>query len=446
MRMLTRALLVVVLAEIVGAGLLIGRTLLREPVPEADLGRVDPLTASDLGALRARLREEEAPSWRKLAEAYLSYGNLPEAEYCFRRAAALEEHSPRLLLGWGLCLSRLGRTGESTNRLRRAAAISQSDAQSECFNLIGRNALREENLAQAEAAFRQAGNLPASLYQLARLLVRTGRFDAAQATLEQLRPVMADGILFNYLAADLAEARGRDAENAASRERAERSTMTFDLDLQRAYLDEAGAKIGFVAQANACQRKPSPDAAADCLLSALKSHPRRYRFLLPLVHAQLAADRIEVARGLLEDAVASDNISAEILELLGDVLEGQGDVAAARGQWERAVTLAELPSIYEKLYKACQRSGDENSTRLALARKLEADGVEAFRRDDLQNAAETLTKSVELNPERGRPWFYLAEAHRASRVISDARQAYARCLSLNPEHGRAALGMSRLPP
>jgi tetratricopeptide (TPR) repeat protein len=441
-------LMLVVLVEVVGAVWLIATALMRSPYPNPDLGRVDHITAAELRSLRQRLDPSKADSWHELGDAFLAYGSLPESEACFRHASMLPPNSNwgRLQFSWGLCLARLGRLRESMDHLRQAAEVVEGPLQQDCWILIGRNALRQEDLRTAEAAFRQAGDRPPARFHLAKLLVRSGRLDEAAALVEQIRTTMADLGHFHYLAADVAEAQHRSDVAMEYRERAERSPARFDVDVQREYLAAISGKYGFLRQAPECERLQRPTAVAACLHSLLDNHPRRDHYILPLVRAELAARDLPAARQLLEEAVSADIVSAEILEQLGDVFQFEGRPNEAEAAWLRAAAWGERASIFEKLAVGYRQKRDLATAQQYRARQLEAEGVDAFRKNDLPTAMRSLESATDMNPGRARAWFYLGEACRAAGRKPEAQQAYQKCLAIEPEHAIASSTATRIPP
>jgi Tfp pilus assembly protein PilF len=446
MLFLARGLLLVVAIEIVIAGWVLATAVRHPPFPNADTGRLDPLTAADLGSLRTRLDPTQATSWQELAEAYLAYGCLPESEFCFRRAAEFPSNPSlgRVKFGWGTCLARLGRTQESTERLREAADLLRGPVALDCWIMIGRNALREENLVAAEDAFRRAGDRPPARYHLAKLLVRNGRIDEAQPLLDYLQSPMADNSHFNYLAANAAETQGQMAAAADYRERAERATLTFEMDAQREYLHSIAVQYGFLNRVTNCEQRKGPPEIAECLSMVVAQHPRRELYVMNLARAHLAARSDGAARKLLEEAIAADNISAEILECLGDVLHLQGHETEAKQQWLRAEAWGERATVFEKLADLLQKHGEEKTAQRYRGLQFEAEGVDAFRKNELAAAIKKLAAASEMNPDRARPWFYLGESYRAAGDKTRARQAYDRCLALDPQHDRVQTGLARL--
>ena len=78
------------------------------------------------------------------------------------------------------------------------------------------------------------------------------------------------------------------------------------------------------------------------------------------------------------------------------------------------------------------------------ARLLHWMGVDAFRTNRLADAVDLLRTATEKDPDYAPTWFYVGEALRYTGEVSDATEAYQRCLSLMPEHGRAANALTRL--
>jgi Tfp pilus assembly protein PilF len=136
--------------------------------------------------------------------------------------------------------------------------------------------------------------------------------------------------------------------------------------------------------------------------------------------------------------VAADVVSAEILELLGDVLQFERRPNEAEANWLRAAAWGERASIFEKLAAGYSQKGDLPTAQRYRARQLEAEGVDAFRRNELPAAMQSLESATDINSSRARAWFYLGEAYRAAGRQPEAQQAYEKCLAIEPEHAFAS--------
>ena len=71
-------------------------------------------------------------------------------------------------------------------------------------------------------------------------------------------------------------------------------------------------------------------------------------------------------------------------------------------------------------------------------------GKDAWLDNDLITARDHFEKAVALYDGHANTWFYLGETRRFLGDIPGAEAAYARCLRLNPDHGRARRGLERL--
>tara|TARA_R110002049_G_scaffold27555_6_gene94932 strand:- start:217 stop:1182 length:966 start_codon:yes stop_codon:yes gene_type:complete len=151
--MIVRLIAIVLVLELVACGyLFVQRASRPEPVlPEQSL--MNPLFAEDIQPLVEQVVELMPES--RLAESRIAY-----------------------------CLERTGRTEQSSeiyHELNDSPDFSREAKREQMQALyeIGRNALREEKMDEAEKLFRQnLGFLPAR-YQLAKLLIRTDRADEA---------------------------------------------------------------------------------------------------------------------------------------------------------------------------------------------------------------------------------------------------------------------------
>ena len=68
----------------------------------------------------------------------------------------------------------------------------------------------------------------------------------------------------------------------------------------------------------------------------------------------------------------------------------------------------------------------------------------AWRVSDFSIALDEFANAAELLDDHAHTWYYLAEARHASQDEPGAREAYARCLAINPNHGRAIRRLAAL--
>jgi Tfp pilus assembly protein PilF len=70
--------------------------------------------------------------------------------------------------------------------------------------------------------------------------------------------------------------------------------------------------------------------------------------------------------------------------------------------------------------------------------------MQLFRQTRLVEAQAALRESVKIDDEYPHAWFYLGEIGRYMGDSQAARDAYDRCLELNPDHGRALVARERI--
>lgn len=242
----TRRLLtwILVIELLVTSGLAIRRTSRPTP-PRVEAGQlVDSITDDDFRRLEQAARDGSGPEWRELATAYAVYGFFPDAEACCRHAAQLRPSSFEIQYLWGIVLNRLGRTGESNDRLQRAILLGTGRQARDCWYLVGRNLLRMEDGKGAESAFRKAAPLLRARYHLAFLLARQGRVSEALPLVERLQADQPNVHTFHQLRARIEVTRGNEVSAEKFRRRAEQSPADLGTDAAADFLAEQTPRFG----------------------------------------------------------------------------------------------------------------------------------------------------------------------------------------------------------
>ncbi len=162
---------------------LMQRLLQIEPCPPADdgphaaLGRAAP----------ARRESDSAENLNALGHQWSEMGRLVEAEYCFRRAAALEPGLALVHSNLGMALQRQGRAQDAVTVLLEAVRIDP-DLQlphlnlSVCFDALGRP---DEAMASAQMGLQLDPESVLGHNQLAYLLLSKGQCAQARQSLER---------------------------------------------------------------------------------------------------------------------------------------------------------------------------------------------------------------------------------------------------------------------
>jgi tetratricopeptide (TPR) repeat protein len=436
-----RILAALLLAELVGAGILLGARSRRPRPPVPDLSRLETSTAQELRRL-AEQTPDAADEWRVLAEAYLAYGFFPEAERCFDRAIELDPASLPSLTGRAICLERMGRTGEAIAQLERLMGLADPKTATWARTHIGMDFLRQEQAAEADRAFGEASGHPPAAYQRARLRLRSGRAREALGQADELLAGAPGEIRLLQLRARTQEALGDAAGAAESRRRLERARARLVVHDINDLLDPIRARYGYWRQEDEIHGLVRAERWAEAVertREVLRDHqPWAVARLLGLA-ATLELDRgnADRALALLEDHFAWASPSPKALELRGDALLARGRAEEGIATWERAARMLSGADVHAKLARAYERRGDAAAARRHRAAAARDAGIAAYRRDELPRARAALAESVEIEPQDADAWFWLSEVHQAEGDAARAREAAERCLLIDPEHPRA---------
>lgn len=426
---------------------------LRRPVPPAppqtDSEQLDALTARDLQILEANLAS--ADDWRRLAETYLASGFFAAGEACYRQAATLEPTQADILFEWAFCLAQMGAVESSNAAFDRALqAIAPHPDEVQYF--IGRNYLRLENPAQAAAAFRKAGTLPGAQYELARLLHRQGKDREAAEVLDAILSTHPRAIEPNLLRHRVSRKLGDAAAAERFRDQAEQATGKLPTPFQAQWqrLNAVRDRLGWMTryrQAAELVQAGQRDAAAEVYRELLKVRWERTA-LDQLSFTELSRGNDREAIRLLEEIVAREGPSVEMLAALGDAHASKGRLDEAMALWKKGVVLRDrepLGDLLRYLLDAAKSQKDNAAAQHWEARAREEVGIASFRQRHFKEARQQLEAAVRLDPELTSAWFYLGETRREANELAAAREAYQQCLKLRPFHGRALRGLELSP-
>jgi tetratricopeptide (TPR) repeat protein len=442
-------LLLLVLIVEAGAGAVLFRRREAPPPspPIPQLAESDP-ARRDLRGLAASCRSID--DWRQLAEIYVAYGHYAEAGGCYEHVLSLQPRDSATLFDSGFLLSREGRTNQSNRRFAEALDAGHAET-AECWYFIGRNHLRAENAEEAAAAFAQAKQLPAAQLELARIRLRAG---SPREALELLRPILdaePDTIEPNLLAYQCHLHLGEAMKAAEFAEKAADSTRPLFTPFITQWLrfQKAIPRVGFrkrAEQGEAWIQQKQFDLAEEALTETVRMQWDEPAANMLAALATLRGDH-QRAANLLREIVERRGPSCRRFERLADSYAGLRD-------WERAAATLELAlqtrsrddlrGVYGKLAKWSRQLGREDAARRYADLELLWVGKFMFWNAEWAKAESALSEAAIRLDQNTDAWFYLAETRRRLRKSSKAREAYQRCLTLDPHHGRALRGLAIL--
>ncbi|MFN0050966.1 MAG: tetratricopeptide repeat protein [Planctomycetales bacterium] len=438
--------------ELVGAAVAVGwrlssTSVLPPPVADSE----DATTGRELLALPHAYLIDSGDKWRTLGETYLVFGYFAKADACLAKGAAAQPESAEIALTRGMCLERLGKLDEAANWFRNAADLGTREVAPLAWYHLGRNFLRQERPDEAAAAFEAAGDLyPGSVYQRAKLLVRSGHAAEAEPLLEQLSEQYDNDLRILQLRARAADQTGREdlaVELRAALNLASARLQVDDTDDFQKPIRERFGLPREIARAERLREAGNARGGAQRLARLVDDDPlweQTYLYLLQDAAFALlrvensTSDEIAQARRLLERQIQEQGFPTALAwELLGDVERRSGHVEQARDAWSHAERMLPGASVLLKLAEVEQDQGEVETARRHRAQAAQYAGMELLRQGQLDQAVARFREGVAQDANLPDLWYYAGEGERFLGNTTQAEAAYRRALKLNPDHGRA---------
>jgi tetratricopeptide (TPR) repeat protein len=440
------------LAGVVTIELIAGAALAMRQKPPvtpvvADLSHVDSFAAAHIRELIAKCQSPD--DWAGLGEVYLAYGYFTEAEACYRVAVAKQSGRTDWAHHWGFALERIGRIAEANAQYERAIELGHPDPTG-CWYYIGRNHLRLENLDAARSAFEKAGDQPSARYEIARLLVRADRADRALPILDRLTSEYPDAIqppLLRHKIEILGGTSGATASGLQSMYTLSNLPSPFDADWK--WLEGVHDNMGLARElktALALYQQGNRAAATPILQEVYRQNGDVIAVGL-LAAAEERNGHSTAATQLLEGAIGRIGPVPHLLIILGEAHMAAGRPDLAEQAWIRATQRGigdQVKDAYHQLARYYEKAEKPAEARRNFALAYLAAGHEAFWKAQPADTRTMLEKAIEYEPRLAPAWFYLGEMHRLQGEADPARKAYQRCLSIDPNFGRAITGLSLL--
>lgn len=425
---------------------------LTEPIPpRPDLSHYHPATSDEIRSLEKKVLDNgTAENWLTLGKMYLLFGLFPEAEYCCNKTAYLDSTSFGALYWWGVAFNQLGETSQAIDKFRQALPLAENqagdpDAAARCWYGIGRNYLRQEDVAHAENAFREAADFLPARHQLIRILVRSQRAAEAIPMLDDLTVRYPNESTFYQLRAVARDQLGDKDGAFEDRSRVERVSNSLKSDSIIAQLQMEAGQVGLYRELRECDRllAQNPQEAVTRLRKLLAAQWRTELAGL-LVEAEMRIGNAQQAVDLLKKMMACEGTTAEQLEQHANGYRwlSKGDIAFQLRK--RASQMRHIKTVHANLGRDYLKQGKTELARKHRALARMTDGIAAFREDQISEASSVLQQALGLNKELPNAWYYLAECHRVRRETAQAIEAYRNCLKADANHGRARSRLSRL--
>jgi len=209
----------------------------------------DPLLRRMFEELSNEAQDGDDLAWQHLAEALLGQGYYAYAEPNYRQALKMNPDNVEARFGLAFCLDKMGRMKESTEEYRTylKKETRKPERQKLVFYAkyaIGRNYLREENAPEAEKEFRKNPKFIPAQYQLAKLLIRSGRAEQALPIIKKYLKEIPHSLAFHYLDYLALSELNRPEEAEAAKKKIGESVYLVSLNFNNDYIDPFYMKYG----------------------------------------------------------------------------------------------------------------------------------------------------------------------------------------------------------
>jgi tetratricopeptide (TPR) repeat protein len=432
-----RRLSLVLILELLVVFVTVAWRMSRPSPPEVNLSRLPPSTADAVRSLQAAVWTDTAAGWQELGEAYLGFGYFSEAEVCLRRAAQQAPLQYTPVFEHAYSLERMGRLTEANEQFAAAARVATGREAQACYFRIARNALRLDDVAAAESAFAKAPTLPVARCARARFLIRTGRAAEALPILTQLREEIGLDIHTEMATARACRELNLPREEALAVQRAERARRRFEMTDHSTRLDAIRMRYGLSAELLTLSRRPAEAASGLDRFFADVPFDFMENLFSTGVRLDLMAKRPQAALERLDQLATRMDLPPELKRLRGIALAEAGQHDRAIEQWTQVNELQPSAETHRALAELLAHRGEPAREREERAKAQLQQAVDAYHADDLKAALTELEALQSISPDDPRLWYYLGLTRSALDGGDDARQAFSRCLELNPRHGRA---------
>ncbi len=437
------ALLILLGVEIIigAGGWMLRYPALVPPMPNMD--GYNAYTAQQLRQLHASCDPTLADNWMNLSDAYIAHGFYPEAEACARMAVQIAPQDADFRFRWAFVLSAMGRLEESVPQFRASLELGHPEPEAVHY-LVGREYLRAENTEQAAVELQSSEPLPAAMYELAKLDLRSGKPAEAIVRLKQIEAELPNVYAPHLLRAQAEEQLGH-ADVAAD------YRLLSQLNKERLPTPLDEFRIRYLKQIG---RYSLSELVQEKLTQVEGNQARQVAAELELMSTGGFEPQLEDLRATVDYALGDRSGQQRRLRKIIDQ-----DGASTYRCWRLAMAYAEdeqydqaiewlktglrldsrdsVRESREQLIELYEKTGDLGRARFHVGRLFYWEGLEALSAADLALARQKLATATEIDPSYDAGWYYLGIVVGLWGAPQGQAEAFEKCLAANPYHGRA---------
>ncbi|MEW4490212.1 tetratricopeptide repeat protein [Thalassoglobus sp. JC818] len=445
------------LLAVIGIELLVGfwsyRNVQQQPVaPTVNTEGMPVFTRNMIMSSEVAMNPKFAEQWSGLGIVYQAFGYYDESVACFTRAKEIQPEDSSIAYELGFALILAGRIDDSSREFERAMELGHYYP-SQCWYFLGRNSLRQNDPESAKEYFLKATSLPAARYELAKIAWRAGELNQAEHLLKELVNEFPNATEPQRLLAEVFDEQGE--HHLASMLYLSSDRRFVGLTSPRQEIFESIQQIRTLGNVKFVQTRVTEllDAGKAQDAEDLLKHDAGSTFNPVIWDA-----KSDVARGLgnldeqialLKEVVNRDGLDSYRAARLGFALIGNDQKEEAREVMSVGAALESnderevVADLYQQLANLAAEQGDEEKARANWGKSQFHYGRKIYQSEDPSKAINLFIESAEANPdEADAPFFYLGNLFYETGELEDAQRAYAECLKIDPDFGRAIDGLT----
>lgn len=440
---------IALLATVIAVELVIGWFVLspsQSPflLPEPNLKGFPEATRRGVEKARNSTRPHIAADLDHLADVFFASGFYAESEACYRQAATLKPLSPQYHYNLGFCLASIGDLAGSDAAFHAAIKAGHSRADA-CWYFIGMNALRANRAGQAREAFRSSGSIAAARIELAQLLLADGKLDESKSLLTKLLAEHPNSKRCYQLLAEIADRNGDDVSSQEGKALADvlYQPIQGPWHARAGKMQEIYLSLGVSQQVSRLTDQPLSKASLSSGAAQIEADnkvlwdPTLEDYLSDLAGSSQETDKqIMHLRAIID----RDGLNSYRAARLGFALLQQQKKEEAKRLFELGIHLPVARAnngVVDMSRALATLESDEIKSGQYLAFAEFQSGLQLMDELDVASAQKSFQRATAEDSKSARYWFWLGRSSLLLGQTEVAREGFAKCLQLNPNHERA---------